>query len=104
MAQREAVGCAVQLGHLKLPRLEERKHFVLETLRRLKRPITTADLASNPVDQELYRPALRALAEEGIIKRRPGSLRGRAFYDLTQAHRGTAGDDALQTSAFVRAS
>jgi hypothetical protein len=61
-------------------KLDERKRLALETARCLGRPIWAGDVASNAVDQELYRQAFRALVEEGELVRRPGPKGGRAFY------------------------
>lgn len=61
-------------------KLDERKRFVLETARRLGRPIWAGDVATNAVDQEVYQKAFRALVEEGKLVRRPGAKGGRAFY------------------------
>jgi hypothetical protein len=63
-----------------LAKLEERKRFVVETMRRLDRPIWAGDVATNAMEQELYRAAFRALAEEGKVVRRPRGKGARAYY------------------------
>jgi hypothetical protein len=71
------------LGHsglLPLARLEERKQFILDTIRRLGRPIWAGDVAINVADQVLYRPTFRALVAEGKLVRRPGAKGNRAYY------------------------
>jgi hypothetical protein len=43
-----------------MAKLHERKQIVLETMRRLGRPIWAGDVARNAMEQELYRAAFRA--------------------------------------------
>jgi hypothetical protein len=61
-------------------KLEERRRFILETARRLGRPIWVGDVALNAMDQEFYRGAFRSLVEEGKLVRRPGAKGSRAYY------------------------
>ena len=60
--------------------LEERKTFLLERVRLLGRPIWVGDVATNAIEQESYRAAFRALAEERKLVQRPGPKGGRAYY------------------------
>ena len=63
-----------------LAKLEERKRIVLETMQRLGRPIWAGDVSTNAMEQEVYRPAFRALVEEGRIARRPSAKGVKAYY------------------------
>ena len=63
-----------------MQKLEERKQAVLDTMKRLDRPIWAGDVAINTVDQEAFRAAFRALADEGEIVRRTGAKGDRAYY------------------------
>jgi hypothetical protein len=63
-----------------MAKLEERQRFVLEAARRLSRPLWAGDVATNAMEQELYRAAFCALVDEGKLLRRPGAKGSRAYY------------------------
>ena len=63
-----------------MSRLEDRKRLILEVMQAHDRPIWSGDVTTRVSEQELFRPAFRALVAEGKINRRPGPRGGRAYY------------------------
>jgi hypothetical protein len=63
-----------------LAKFEERKLIILEMAQRLGRPIWVGDVTLRVADQEKYRPAFRALVDDGKLVRRPGAKGSRSYY------------------------
>jgi hypothetical protein len=59
-----------------------RQQLVLETMRRLKRPIWLGDLYPRPTERAAFAMAFRKLLDAKMIKRSRSSGRGRTYYEL----------------------
>jgi hypothetical protein len=65
----------------------DRQRLVLDTMRRLNRPIWLGDLNPRPSERAAYAVAFRQLLEAKIIKRASSSGRSRIGWDIPLARR-----------------
>ena len=61
----------------------KRQQLVLDTMRRLNRPIWLGDLNPRPTERAAFAMAFQQLLEAKMIKRSSSSGRSRTYYQLT---------------------